>query len=191
MTLKLSDIQDRVIFDETSIQKAVADLGEKISRDYEGSDLLLVGILRGAYVFLSDLSRAMRIPHMIDFMAVTSYGSAASTTGVVRIESDLRQNVEGKHVLIVEDVVDTGLTFKQLKKTLEARSPRSIKICALLDKPSHRKVPLKPDYTGLTAPDAFLVGYGLDYLEHFRGTPYIFSVKPEALTPLQAAGKLI
>ncbi|MBI4179135.1 hypoxanthine phosphoribosyltransferase [bacterium] len=191
MMLELKEIQDKVIYDQAAIEKAVKELGRKISRDYEGSALLLVGILRGAYVFLSDLSRVIRIPHTIDFMAVASYGDASTSSGVVRIETDLRQNVEGKDVLIVEDVIDTGLTFKQLKKTLEARHPRSVKICALLDKPSHRKVDLKPDYTGLVAPDTFLVGYGLDYLEHFRGVPYIFSVKPGALEPLQAAGKLL
>lgn len=191
MTLNVTDIQDRVIFDETAIQNAVKELGERITRDYQHQDLLLVGILRGAYVFLSDLSRHIRTPHTIDFMAVSSYGGSSVSSGVVRIEADLRLNVQGKHVLIVEDIVDTGLTYSQLKKTLEARHPLSVKICALLDKPSHRKVPMAPDYAGLQAPDLFLVGYGLDYLEYFRGMPYIFSVKPQAIEPLKAAGKLI
>lgn len=181
MALKLEEVIERVVFDEAAIRVAVAELGRKISRDYEGQELLLVGILRGAYMFLSDLSRAVRIPHTIDFMAVSSYGTSTSSSGVVRIETDLRQNVEGMHVLIVEDIIDTGLTFSQLRKTLEARHPLSVKICTLLDKPNHRKVPLVPDYAGLTAPDLFLVGYGLDYLEHFRGMPYIFSIKPQAL----------
>ncbi len=191
MTLRLTDIQDRVIFDEPAIVRAVTALGESLTRDYRDQDLLLVGILRGAYVFLSDLSRRIQIPHAIDFMAVSSYGVGSASSGVVRIETDLRQNVEGRHVLIVEDIMDTGLTYSQLKKTLEARHPRSVKICALLDKPSHRKISVVPDYYGLTAPDEFLVGYGLDYLEYFRGIPYIFSVKPEAMKPLQEAGKLI
>ncbi|OGH56531.1 MAG: hypoxanthine phosphoribosyltransferase [Candidatus Lindowbacteria bacterium RIFCSPLOWO2_12_FULL_62_27] len=191
MTLSIEEVKDRVVFDEAAIAAAVRDLGRRISQDYANQELLLVGILRGAYVFLSDLSRAITIPHVIDFMAVSSYGSGSSSSGVVRIETDLRQNVEGRHVLIVEDIIDTGLTYSQLKKTLEARHPRSVKICALLDKPTHRKVPLVPDYAGLVVPDLFLVGYGLDYLEYFRGIPYIFSVNPNALKPLEAAGKLI
>lgn len=191
MTLKLEDIQEKVIFDQATIRAAVEALGRKITQDYQNQDLLLVGILRGAYVFLSDLSRQIRTPHMIDFMAVSSYGSHSVSTGVVRIEADLRENVEGRHVLIVEDIMDTGLTYSQLKHTLEARHPLSVKICSLLDKPSHRKVPIAPDYFGLTAPDLFLAGYGLDYLEYFRGMPYIFSVSPRALEPLKQAGKLI
>ena len=191
MTLSIEEVKDRVVFDEAAIAAAVRDLGRRISQDYANQELLLVGILRGAYLFLSDLSRAITIPHVIDFMAVSSYGSGSSSSGVVRIETDLRQNVEGRHVLIVEDIIDTGLTYSQLKKTLEARHPRSVKICALLDKPTHRKVPLVPDYAGLVVPDLFLVGYGLDYLEYFRGIPYIFSVNPNALKPLEAAGKLI
>ena len=191
MTLKLDDIQDKIIFDESAIQAAVKELGRRITQDYQNKELLLVGILRGAYVFLSDLSRNIKTPHRIDFMAVSSYGESPQSSGVVRIEADLRQNVEGKHVLIVEDIVDTGLTYSQLKKTLEARNPLSVKICALLDKPSHRKIPMAPDYFGLTAPDLFLVGYGLDYLEYFRGMPYIFSVKSQAISPLKAAGKLL
>lgn len=183
MNPKVEEVIDRVIFDEATIQKAVKELGRRISVDYRGKNVLLVGILRGAYMFLSDLSRALEIPHTIDFMAVSSYGSGQISSGVVRIETDLRINVEGRHVIIIEDIVDTGLTVSQLKKTLEARHPQSIRFCALLDKPSHRKVPLVPDYTGLTAPDAFLVGYGLDYLEYFRGIPYIFSIKPELIQP--------
>ncbi len=179
MNSKVEDVMDRVVFDASAIQKAVNAIGVRISADYRGKNPLLVGILRGAYMFLSDLSRALTIPHTVDFMAVSSYGSGTSTSGIVRIESDLRINVEGRHVVIVEDVVDTGLTLSQLKKTLEARHPLSVKFCVLLDKPTRRKVPLVPDYTGLTAPDAFLVGYGLDYLEYFRGIPYIFSIKPE------------
>lgn len=191
MTLRLEDIQEEVVFDEAAIQKAVAALGREITRDYSGEKLLLVGILRGAYMFLSDLSRHIKVPHATDFMAVSSYGSGNVSSGIVRIETDLRQSVEGWHVLIVEDIIDTGLTYSQLKKTLEARHPLSVKICTLLDKPSHRKVSLVPDYAGLTAPDLFLVGYGLDYLEYFRGIPYIFSVRPASLEPLKNAGKLL
>src|SRR3989338_7417390 len=123
MTLSIEEVKDRVVFDEAAIAAAVRDLGRRISQDYANQELLLVGILRGAYVFLSDLSRAITIPHVIDFMAVSSYGSGSSSSGVVRIETVLRQNVEGRHVLIVEDIIDTGLTYSQLKKTLEARHP--------------------------------------------------------------------
>lgn len=185
--MDLKDVVDKVVFDEKTIQKAVKELGRRISEDYRGKPLLLVGILRGAYVFLSDLSRHIDTPHMIDFMGVSSYGASTVSTGIVRIEADLRQSVEGKHVLVVEDIVDTGTTFSQLRKVLDARRPSSVKICALLDKPGHRKVKLVPDYTGLTAPDLFLAGYGLDYAEYFRGVPYIFSVKSTA--PGMAVGE--
>lgn len=188
--LNAKDIQERIIFDEVAIHEAVDRLAVRISDDYREKDLVLVGILRGAYVFMSDLSRHLQIPHAIDFMSVSSYGGGTTSSGVVRIEADMRMSVEGKHVLIVEDIIDSGLTFSQLKKIIDARHPLSVKICALLDKPSHRKLPLTPDYFGMTAPDMFLVGYGLDYLEYFRGVPYIFTVNPRALEPLKAAGKL-
>lgn len=188
--IALESVKDKIIFNEKQIQEAVRALADRINRDYAGEELLLVGILRGAFVFLSDLSRTIRIPHVIDFMAVSSYGSGASTSGLVRIESDLRENVAGRHVLIVEDVVDTGLTFAQLKQTLEARQPKSVKICALLDKPANRQNDLAPDYWGLRAPDTFLVGYGLDFLGYLRTVPYIFSINESARRQLVDAGEL-
>lgn len=170
----------RILISEEEIRLKVKELGEIISRDYQNKDLFVIGILKGSVVFLADLIRAISIPLQIDFMAVTSYGTSTKTSGVVRILKDLETDITSKDVLIVEDIVDTGLTLSYLKENLFSRNPSSLKICTFLDKPSRRRVPLLPDYNGYEIPDEFAVGYGLDYNEAFRNLPYIAVVKPDA-----------
>ncbi|MDD4569805.1 MAG: hypoxanthine phosphoribosyltransferase, partial [Tepidanaerobacteraceae bacterium] len=165
---------------EQQIKEKIKQLGELISRDYKDSDkFLLVGVLKGAVVFMSDLIRHIDIPLQIDFMAVSSYGSSTESSGVVRILKDLDQTVEGKDLLVVEDIIDSGLTLSYMCKILQSRKPASLKICALLDKPSRRKIDLKVDYLGFEIPDYFVVGYGLDYAGKYRNLPDISVLKPE------------
>ncbi len=164
---------ERILFTGEQIQARVAGLGAEISSDYKDKELLVIGILKGAIIFLSDLVRSITVPLYYDFMAVSSYGSSTESSGVVRILKDLNQSIENCHVLIVEDIVDTGLTLNYLVENLKSRGPASLKVCTLLDKPSRRKVPVKIDYNGFTVPDEFLVGYGLDYNGRYRNFPYI------------------
>ncbi|NLC76025.1 MAG: hypoxanthine phosphoribosyltransferase [Clostridia bacterium] len=174
----LNDIQE-VLITQEQLQTKVQQLGRQISADYAGKDLLMVCILKGAVIFFADLVRHISIPVTMDFMAVSSYGDATQSSGAVMILKDLERNIAGKHVLIVEDIVDTGLTLKYLVENLAARHPLSIKICTLLDKPERRKAEVKVDYNGFTIPDAFVVGYGLDYGEAYRHLPYVCVLKPE------------
>jgi hypoxanthine phosphoribosyltransferase len=175
----LNDIE-RVLITEEQIKEKIEQLGEQISNDYKGSDnFLLVGVLKGAVLFMSDLIRHIDIPLQIDFMAVSSYGFSTESSGVVRILKDLDETVEGKDLLVVEDIIDSGLTLSYMCNILKSRKPASLKICALLDKPSRRKVDLKVDYLGFEIPDHFVVGYGLDYAEKYRNLPYICVLKPE------------
>ena len=175
----LNDIE-RVLITDEQIKEKIKQLGEKISNDYKHSNsFLLVGVLKGAVLFMSDLIRHIDIPLQIDFMAVSSYGSSTESSGVVRILKDLDETVEGKDLLIVEDIIDSGLTLSYMCNILRSRKPASIKICALLDKPSRRKVDLNVDYLGFEIPDHFVVGYGLDYAEKYRNLPYICVLKPE------------
>lgn len=169
----------KILLSENQVLKRVNELGQEISRDYAGSELLVVGILKGAIVFLADLVRSISIPTNLDFMAVSSYGASSESSGVVRILKDLEQNIENKHVLIVEDIVDTGLTLNYLIENLFTRGPASLKVCTLLDKPSRRKVEVQVDYNGFTIPDEFVVGYGLDYNERYRNLREILILKPE------------
>ena len=155
------------------LQRRVLALGEEISRDYEGRDLFLVGVLKGAVFFLSDLMRAISVPSEVDFMAVASYGSSTDSSGVVRILKDLDASIEGREVLIVEDIVDSGLTLSYLLRTLKARDPKSLEVCALLTKPERRKVDLPIRYVGFEIPNRFVVGYGLDHAERYRNLPYV------------------
>lgn len=171
-----------VLLEEEAIQKRVEELGRQITRDYEGKELVLVGILKGAVVFFSDLIRHVELPMSMDFMAISSYGNATKSAGVVRILKDLDKDIVGKHIIIVEDIVDSGLTLSFLKDNLVSRGAASLRICALLDKPERRKVDIKADYQGFTIPDAFVVGYGLDYAERYRNLPYIGVLKPEIYT---------
>lgn len=169
-----------VLISEKAIQKKLRELGRKISKDYRGKELVIVAIMRGAMLFLADVVRHITVPAAIDFMFVTSYKKTSKSSGVIRIIKDLKEDIEDKHVLIVEDIVDTGLTFSYLKRYLKAHDPKSIKICTLLDKPSRRLVRVKPHYVGFTIPDEFVVGYGLDYLELYRNLPYIATLTDKA-----------
>lgn len=173
MTAEIS----RVMITEEEIQKKVKQLGDKITSDYRNKDLFVIAILKGSVVFLADLIRAIPLPMQLDFMAVSSYGTSTSTSGVVRILKDLEADIISKDVLIVEDIIDTGLTLSYLKENLLSRNPASLKICTFLDKPERRRVPLTPDYNGYEIPDEFVVGYGLDYNEEFRNLPYIAVIK--------------
>lgn len=168
-----------VLLSKEEIAAKVGELGRQISEDYRGKNLLVIGILKGAIVFMSDLIREIKTPHAIDFMAVSSYGASTESSGVVRIMKDLERSVDNVHILIVEDIVDTGLTLKYLVENLRARNPLSVKVCTLLDKASRRKVDIEVNYNGFAIPDEFVVGYGLDYNERFRHLPYVGILKPE------------
>lgn len=161
----------RVLLSNEEIREKIRELAGVISRDYEGKDLLIVCVLKGAVIFLCDLIRELKIPLEIDFMAVSSYGSSTVTSGIVRILKDLDTSIENKDVLIVEDIIDSGLTLSYLRENLLSRNPRSLKIITLLDKPERRKVNIKPDYYGFQIPDEFVVGYGLDFNEKYRNYP--------------------
>jgi hypoxanthine phosphoribosyltransferase len=155
------------------LQRRVTELGGEISRDYAGRDLVLVGVLRGAVLFLADLMRALEVPCEVDFMAVSSYGSATDSSGVVRIHKDLDSSIEGRDVVIVEDIIDSGLTLQYLMRNLQARDPRSLEVCALLTKPERRRVDLPIKYVGFEIPNRFAIGYGLDYAQRYRNLGYV------------------
>ena len=169
-----------VLLASEDIQAKVRELGERITQDYGEEKLLLVGILRGAVVFLSDLMRHLELPCEIDFMDISSYGTGTQTSGVVRILKDLEEDITGRHVLIIEDIIDTGLTLSYLRRMLLQRGPASLEICALLSKPSRRQVDLSVKYLGFEVPDEFVIGYGIDYAGAFRNLPDIHALKPEA-----------
>jgi hypoxanthine phosphoribosyltransferase len=162
-----------ILVQADELQHRIKEIAAEVSRDYEGRDLLLIGVLKGAVFFLSDLMRQLDIPCEVDFMAVASYGSSTDSSGVVRILKDLDAPLEGRNVLIVEDIVDSGLTLQYLMRTLEARGPASIEVCALLTKPDRRKVDMPARYVGFEIPDKFAIGYGLDYAERYRNLPYV------------------
>lgn len=175
----VNDIKE-IMLDTDTLNAKIAELGTQISKDYEGKEILMIGVLRGAVFFMADLARKINLPVTLDFMAVSSYGAASKSSGIVRILKDLDESVEGKHILIVEDIIDTGLTLKYLLENLWSRKPASLKICTLLNKPSRRKADVVIDYNGFDIPDAFVVGYGLDYAGKYRNLPYIGILKPEA-----------
>ncbi|MDI9489533.1 MAG: hypoxanthine phosphoribosyltransferase [Bacillota bacterium] len=170
---------EKILFDEAVLAKRIGELGEEISKDYANEEVMLVGILKGASVFMSDLIRKISIPAYIDYMVVSSYGNSAETSGVVRIIKDLEDNIEGKNIIIVEDIIDTGLTLAYLKKNLLNRNPKSLKICTLLDKPSRRQKEIAIDYKGFEVPDEFIIGYGIDYAEKYRNLPFVGVLKRE------------
>lgn len=175
----MTDDIKEVLITEEQIRQKVAELGGRISSDYAGKNLLLVSILKGSVLFMADLMRQITIPLRIDFMSVSSYGSGVKTSGVVKIIKDLDIPLEGFDVLIVEDILDSGLTLSYLTEILQSRGPRSIKICTLLDKPDRRKAQVSPDYVGFVIPDEFVVGFGLDYAEKYRNLPFVGILKPQ------------
>lgn len=178
MTNMRDDI-DHVLISEADLQKRVAELGEQISRDYAGKAPLLVSVLRGSFIFMADLTRHIQPFCQVDFMAVSSYGAGTVSSGQVNIVKDLTDSIEGKDVIVVEDILDSGNTLSYLFQLLKARNPASLKLVTLLDKPSRRTKPIQADYVGFTVPDEFVVGYGLDYDELYRNLPYIGVLRPQ------------
>lgn len=172
-TTSIHDDIEEVLVSEAVLQSRIAELGRIISGEYRGTDLILLGILRGAVMFMADLARQLPMPLEFDFIAISSYGNSTESTGVVRILKDLDEPIEAKHVLIVEDILDTGLTLAYLMENLKRRNPASLAICTLLDKQKARDRIVKPRYTGFHIPDRFVVGYGLDYAQKYRNLPYI------------------
>jgi|SRR5918994_768219 hypoxanthine phosphoribosyltransferase len=171
---------ERVLIGAEEIQDKIAELAKHVNEDYRGKDLLLVGVLKGAFVFMADLARHIRLPIEFDFMAVSSYGSATQSSGVVRILKDLDYEITGRHVLLVEDIIDSGLTISYLLRYLEARRPASLEICSLFWKRGEQAVPMDIRYPGFEIPPVFIVGYGLDFAEKYRNLPYIGVLRPEA-----------
>jgi hypoxanthine phosphoribosyltransferase len=167
-----------ILVDEESLRSRVAELGEEISRDYEGRDLLLIGVLKGAVFFMADLMRQLTVPCEIDFMAISSYGASTDSSGVVRILKDLDINIEGREVLVVEDIIDSGLTLSYLMRNLEARQPASLEVCALMTKPERREIDVPVRYIGFEIPNRFVIGYGLDFDERYRNLPYVGVLDP-------------
>lgn len=169
---------ERVLLTEEEIQKIVERLGKEITKDYEGKNLLVVSVLKGSVMIMADLMRQIKLPCKIDFMAVSSYGSGTTSSGTVKIIKDLNINLEGYDILIVEDILDSGITLSNLKELLMLRKPASVKICTFLDKPDRRKADIVADYTGAQIPDEFVVGYGLDYDEKYRNLPFVGVLSP-------------
>jgi hypoxanthine phosphoribosyltransferase len=163
----------RPIVTQEQMRARIRELGRQITADYTGKDFVLVGVLKGAYCFYADLARAIRIPMMVDFLMVTSYGSRAKTSGKIKIVTELTEDIKGKDVLLVEDIVDSGLTVQYLVKTLAKKKPRSIKVCTLLSKPDRRTINVVIDYVGFKIPNKYVVGYGLDYQQNYRNLPYL------------------
>ena len=170
---------ERVLYTEEVIKQRVHELAKQIEAEFRGEDLLMVGVLRGAVMFYADLVREMDMPVHMNFMAVSSYGASSESSGVVRIQHDLEEDISGKNVIIVEDIIDSGLTLQYLTKTLKSRNPKSLKTCCLFDKKERRKVDFVADYVGFDVPDVFIVGYGLDYAEDYRNLKYIGELKEE------------
>jgi hypoxanthine phosphoribosyltransferase len=170
---------ESVLLTDQQIQDKVRDLAAQISKDYQGREVLLVGVLKGAFILMADLARALTVPHEFDFMAVSSYGSATQTSGVVRILKDLDREIQGRDVLLVEDIIDSGLTLNYLLKNLRSRRPATLEVCALLYKPEQLKADIEVKYVGFDIPSVFVVGYGLDYAEKYRNLPFIATLKPE------------
>ena len=170
-----------ILIDAQTLQTRVSELGEAVSADYAGRDLLLVGVLKGAVFFMADLMRRLTVPCEIDFMAISSYGAATDSSGVVRILKDLDINIEGRDVLVVEDIIDSGLTLSYLVRNLAAREPGSLEICALLTKPERREIDVDVRYVGFEIPNRFVIGYGLDFAERYRNLPYVGVLHPELM----------
>ncbi len=177
----INDVKE-VLYSAETLAKRVNELGKQIEVDYAGKDLLVIGVLKGANIFMGDLIRQINLPIQMDFIAASSYGSSTESSGVVKIIKDLDYSIEGKHVLIVEDIIDTGLTLRYLEDNFRSRRPASLEICTLLDKPERRKADIVVKYIGYQIPDEFIVGYGIDYAEKYRNLPYVATLKPEVYT---------
>jgi hypoxanthine phosphoribosyltransferase len=184
----MEDDIEEILFSKEKLAEIVHGMGARISKEYEGKNLLMVSILKGSVVFMTDLMRAISIPCSIDFMAVSSYGSGVKTSGVVKIIKDLDLDLKNWDVLVVEDILDSGLTLSYIWKLLKARSPKSLRLCTLFDKPDRRTVKVEADYVGSVVPDEFIVGYGLDYAEKYRNLPFVGVLKPEIYSDAGAGG---
>ena len=182
MTSVHADVGE-VLIDQDTLRTRVEELGAEISVDYEGRDLLLVGVLKGAIFFISDLMRELTVPCEIDFMAISSYGAGTDSSGVVRILKDLEINISGRDVLVVEDIIDSGLTLSYLMRSLRARKPASLEICALLTKPERREIDVPVKFVGFEIPNRFVIGYGLDFAERYRNLPYVAVLHPDLIPP--------
>lgn len=172
------DVQS-ILLSEEQLQQIVRGLGQKISEDYKDKNLMMVGVLKGSFIFIADLMRAVTVPCCVDFMAVSSYGSGVRTSGEVKIVKDLDKTVQGYDLLVVEDILDSGMTLSYLLENLQSRKPNSVRLCTLLDKPDRRQREVHVDYRGAVIPDEFVVGYGLDYDQRYRNLPYVGILKPE------------
>ena len=179
----VKDAVGEVLIESDALQARIAELGAEISQEYEGRDLLLVGVLKGAVFFMADLMRELSVPCEIDFMAISSYGAATDSSGVVRILKDLDANIAGRHVLVVEDIIDSGLTLSYLMRSLKARRPASLEICALLTKPERREIEVPVKFVGFEIPNKFVIGYGLDFAERYRNLPYVAVLHPDLIPP--------
>ena len=180
---ELEQAVGEVLIDEETLAARVAELGAEVSADYHGRDLLLIGVLKGAVFFMADLMRHLTVPCEVDFMAISSYGDATDSSGIVRILKDLDINIEGRHVLVVEDIIDSGLTLSYLIRNLESREPATLEVCALLTKPSRREIDVPVRYVGFEIPNKFVVGYGLDFAERYRNLPYVGVLDEHLLPP--------
>ncbi len=181
--LDLEEGVGEILIGEQELQARIVELGVQISRDYAGRDLLLVGVLKGAVFFMADLMRELTVPCEIDFMAISSYGAGTDSSGVVRILKDLDINISDRHVLVVEDIIDSGLTLSYLMRSLKARKPATVEICALLTKPERREVDVPVAYVGFEIPNRFVIGYGLDFDERYRNLPYVAVLHPDLIPP--------
>jgi hypoxanthine phosphoribosyltransferase len=178
---ELESVVGEVLIEPDALSARVAELGAEISADYTGRDLLLIGVLKGAVFFMADLMRKLTIPCEVDFMAISSYGASTDSSGVVRILKDLDINIEGRHVLVVEDIIDSGLTLSYLMRNLDSREPATLEICALLTKPDRREIDVPVRYVGFEIPNRFVIGYGLDFGERYRNLPYVAVLSDDAL----------
>lgn len=178
----LRDDIDHILVSEDELQISIGNIARQLEEDYAGKELVLVGVLKGAVMFIVDLARSTQLPVTLDFMAIASYGASTETSGIVRILKDLDNSIEGKHVLIVEDIIDSGLTLNYILETLRTRNPASLGVCALLNKPARRRVDVPVDYICFNIPDEFVVGYGLDYNQIYRNLPFVGVLKPEVYT---------
>lgn len=173
----MKDLKKKILYSKETIDKRVKDMADAISRDLEGKDVVLIGVLKGAFIILADLTRQLKIPHAVDFVRLASYGSGSVSSGNVTLSKDIEADIEGKEVVIVEDIIDTGITMAFLRERLEEKKPNSIRICTLIDKKHRREVPIDADYVGFDLDDGFVVGYGLDFDERFRCLPDIYVIE--------------